>query len=445
MEIGLSMKKLWKGIAAAGASALMLAACSGGGSGAEETPDSSQENDGQESDEGQGGGGDLQGTIEFQTDIASDNSMLELFRDMAEEFEAANDGTSVTVSPNTADYEADMKVLMAGGGLPDLFMTHGWSLLRYGQFLEPLNDRDWAEHFNPALDAAMKDDEGNFFALPINTDIAGIVYNKTVVEDAGVDVTELNDWDDFNEALAKIDDSGAQPLASSGKDAWLTGNVADFVVSGVTDEAALERFQSGTFDADAYRPVLELVEGWVDDGFVNPDYTSVSEDEIVQLFAQDKLGFLITQNGVVNRIFEYNPDAQMGFMPIPSFTGEPFLVGGEGMAIGVAQDSEAKDVALAFLDFLAQPENMEKLASHVNGPPGLLNATSDLGELEDSYDQFANEDYPLWPYFDRVYLPNGMWDTMITTTESIFTGQGTVDQALTQMENDYDSLFDQQS
>src|SRR5699024_1106721 len=115
-----------------------------------------------------------------------------------------------------------------------------------------------------------------------------------------------------------------------------------------------------------------------------PDYTSVSEDELVQLFAQDSLGFLITQNGVVNKIFEYNPDAKMGFMPIPSFDGEPFLVGGEGMAIGASKDSDNKEAALAFLDFLAQPENLSELASFVSGPPGLLHTTSDLGEMADS-------------------------------------------------------------
>lgn len=416
------MKSIWKGVGVASGLALTLAACSDGGGGSS---------------------GDVQ--IEFQTDIASDNEQLERIREITEDFEAENEGISVEVLATTGDYEADMKVLMASDDLPDLFMTHGWSLERYGPFLEPLDDREWAENFNPALDAAMRSDDDEFYALPINTDISGVVYNKTVVEEAGIDVTELTTWDDFNDALAKLaQDGDITPLASSGKDEWLTGNVADFIASGAFDDATLERFDNGEFAGDEYGKILELVEEWRDNDYINPDYSSISEDEIVQSFAQDETAFLITQNGVVNQVYEYNPDAEMGFMPVPAFDGEAFLVGGEGQAIGIAENSEVKDEALEYLDYIAQPENLKILAAGVNGPPGLDNVDIDLGELEDSYEQFDNEDeYPLWPYFDRVHLPNGMWDTMITTTESIFTGQGTVESSIDQLTKDYDSLYDQ--
>ena len=128
-------------------------------------------------------------------------------------------------------------------------------------------------------------------------------------------------------------------------------------------------------------------------------------------------------------------------MPIPSEDGTPFLVGGEGRAYGVAKDSPDKEQALDYIDYLAQPENLSKLAGAVGGIPGLTNATSDLGILQASYDEFvAPGDLPLQPYFDRVYLPNGIWDTMVSTTDGVITGQMSPADAVSQMKSSYESL-----
>ena len=52
--------------------------------------------------------------------------------------------------------------------------------------------------------------------------------------------------------------------------------------------------------------------------------------------------------------------------------------------------------------------------------------------------------FPLVPYFDRVYLPNGMWNTMVTTTDSVITGgSGSVKPAVSTMAKDFDRLFGQ--
>jgi len=61
--------------------------------------------------------------------------------------------------------------------------------------------------------------------------------------------------------------------------------------------------------------------------------------------------------------------------------------------------------------------------------------------LTASYDAFVKPgDLPLKPYFDRVYLPNGIWDTMVTTTDGVITGQMTPADAVKQMKSSYDSL-----
>lgn len=415
------MKTFIPRVAAVAAMALLLAGCSGTASG--------------------GAGGDA---LEFQTNMAASDPALATLQTVTDKYAQDNPGVKIDLIPNSGSYEADMKVRMASQDMPDLLATHGWSLLRYGTFLEPLNTQSWAGEFNPALTSAMATDKGEFYALPVNTDISGIVYNKSVLEEAGIDPASLKTWTAFNAAAQKIKDKGIIPISASAKVNVFIGNIADFVASGSFDKSAQEGFKNGTFDEAGYSRVLDLVAGWREAGFFNPDYSSATADDIARSMAEGKTAFSITQSSLATKAFEFAPDAKLGFMPVPGFDGQPFLVGGEGTAFGVSKTSKNKEQALKYLAFLAEPANLGQLAGAVGGTPGLTNATSDLGALQDSYDTFASDPaVPLQPYFDRVYLPNGMWNTMVSTADSVASGQATVPAAVAQMKGDFTSLFGQ--
>lgn len=383
------------------------------------------------------------GTIEFQTGLGTDDPTLKVLATITQT--CTPEGVTIDLVPMTNTYEADMKVRLGSGDVPDIWATHGWSLLRYSEFLEPLNERSWAKDFNPALAPAMSSDTGQFFALPINTDVAGIVYNKTVLKDAGVDVTSLTSWEAFDAAAEKIKAAGTTPISASAKDSWFAGNVADFTASGAYSPTELASLQAGTFEAAGYTTMLNAVEKWSKAGYFNPDFTSATMDDLARALGSGDTAFVFVQNYLVASALGFNPDAQLGYFPIPGFVTEPYFVGGEGTAYGVSKTSKNKDAALAYVDCLAEPANIGTLAGAVGGIPGLTNATSDLGALQDSYDQFvADGSFRLEPYFDRVYLPNGMWDTMVTTTAGVISGQSDVPAAVSQMQQQFKALFGQE-
>ncbi|GAA3936124.1 ABC transporter substrate-binding protein [Microbacterium soli] len=388
---------------------------------------------------GGGDGGDVE--IEMQTNFGATDPSLKVLEKITDAYEADNPGVKIELVPSTDTYEDDIKVRLSSNDIPDIWATHGWSLLRYSQFLEPLNDQPWAKDFNEALAPAMENADGQFFALPIDTDVAGIVYNRTVLEDAGIDPTSLTDWTSFETALKTLKDAGITPVSSSGKDSWFAGNITDFIGSGDFSEAELKGFQDGTFDESGYTRILDHIATWQKAGWFNPDYSSATTDDIGRSLAEGTTAFVFVQNYLVATALGFNPDADLGYMPIPSENGEPFLVGGEGRAYGVSKTSPDKEQALDYLAWLAEPDNLSQLAGSIGGIPGLTNATSDLGVLTASYDQFvAPATLPLKPYFDRVYLPGGIWDTMVTTTDGVITGQMTPADAVAQMKSSYDSL-----
>lgn len=389
-------------------------------------------------------GGGAGGAIEVQTNMAAGSDQLAVLTEIAEKFEEQNEGVQLDLIPSSNTYEQDIKVKLASREAPDIWQTHGWSRDRYAQFLAPLQDESWAADVNPLLDSAMRDGDGAIFALPMVADIAGLVYNADVLESAGVDAASLTTWEDFNAAAQTIKDSGVVPIAVSGKANGPAGNIVDWLAPGFFDETALTALQDGEFQADVYETMLDEVAGWVESGFINPDYSSATQDDVAQALGSGQAAFVFSQNTIASDAFAKSPDANLAFMPVPSPDGNVYLIGGEGIAYGVSSASEHLEDAKKFLAFLAEPENQEAFAVASGGAPGLTTATADLGKLQPSYDTWVVEnEIPLVPYFDRVYLPNGLWNTLVTTTDSVLTGQASPADATRQVETDFNSLFGQ--
>ena len=52
-----------------------------------------------------------------------------------------------------------MKTRMASGDLPDIWVTHGWSVMRYSEYMEPLEDQDWYSQIDESLLPSITDDD----------------------------------------------------------------------------------------------------------------------------------------------------------------------------------------------------------------------------------------------------------------------------------------------
>ncbi len=393
-------------------------------------------------------GGSDEGSIklEFQTGRLASDAIQEKLVSLAKGYEETHKGVSIDVIPATQTYEADMKVRLAANDMPDRWGTHGWSLLRYSEFLEPLNNRSWAKDMNPALDTAMKNEKGEFFALPVDTDVSGILYNADVLKANSIDPTSIDTISDFEAAAKTLKSAGITPITSSGKDNWFAGNLTDWLAPGAFTDTELASMSKGTFQSEPYTTVLQKIADWKKDGFFNADYSAATTDDIATALATGKTAFVFMQNNLVTNALTFNPDAKLGYMPVPAINGSSkYLIGGEGLAaFGVAKSSPDKDAALDFIDFLAEPANESALATAAAGIPGLTTATTDLAGLTSSYDEFvASDKYPLVPYFDRVYLPNGMWNTVVSTTDSIISGQANPKDAVSQAQKDFTSLYGQ--
>jgi raffinose/stachyose/melibiose transport system substrate-binding protein len=380
------------------------------------------------------------------------DAVFKTMQDIAAAYNKANPGVVVEVV-NLPDYENTMRTKMAANDLPDLWTTHGWSVARYSEYLQPLNDQAWASKLSPTIKPVITDKDGKFFVLPMDMDVAGIAFNREVLDKAGVDPFKIKTWDDFKAACEKVKKIGKTAVQIGGKpsqeDDWTVGNFYDWTAPSflITNEKANSRaaLKDGSFDWTKWGPVAKLLVDFRDAGYLNPDYTQGTWQDVGKKLGTGEAAFGFFGNYVITEAKKYAPNGKFGFIPVPSVSKDdtPSLITGERMAIGVWKDTPNKAEALKFLAYCAKPENVSKIATVTVNPTGLVGAgyKSDAGDLTPYFDKIAG--VRGFPYFDRAYLPSGMWNSMCKTGTGLLSNSMTLDQAIARMKGDYTNLINQ--
>ena len=93
------------------------------------------------------------------------------FDNAAAKFNEMQDEIELSIQPATGDYNQYLGARAASNDLPDIFVTHGWSVVRYSEYLRPLNDQPWFSQIEPSFMENIEDENGQVYVLPINMDL----------------------------------------------------------------------------------------------------------------------------------------------------------------------------------------------------------------------------------------------------------------------------------
>ena len=204
-----------------------------------------------------------------------------------------------------------------------------------------------------------------------------------------------------------------------------------------------EALYNGTFDWSKWAPVSSLITELRDRGLLNVDATTADP-----IYTQEKLAFgeamfNFNNQAAITSAWELNPDAELSMMPVPGFheDDEQIWIGGERECYGIWKDTPNKELAIAFLEFMARPENVKYVCDTAGMPAGFIDIDSEQ-KLSEDYAAFA--DLKIYPYFDREWLPSGMWATMRTIGGALTAGEMSVEESCNTMRDSYLSLMAQQ-
>jgi raffinose/stachyose/melibiose transport system substrate-binding protein len=353
----------------------------------------------------------------------------EAYTAIAKDFEKENPNIKVDLQ-FPGEYESVLKVKMAANDLPDVFDTHGWAIIRYGKYLADLKDEAWATQMTDTIKNVVTDKDGKVYVLPVSEAKDGISYNVDVLAKYGIEVPKT--WDELMAAFEKIKTESKgdiTPMYFSGVDNWTVGEHFDLFASTLLiapKDNSASTLLDGTFDWEKWTPLATEFKKMYDKGYMNKDVITAKYSDLPQLFATGKVAFFDGGPSFADDAYKVNKDVKIGIMPVPSIVAgdEPTFSGGERDTMGVWKDSKHQVEAKKLLAFYAKSENLAKISNAMKLPAGLkdIKATHEFAAYYDQYSAIR-----VLPYFDRVYLPSGMWDVMCNSAIELIAGRITAD------------------
>ncbi len=291
-----------------------------------------------------------------------------------DEYMAAN--PNVTIEVEALDEEAYKTKFKAYAmdGMPDVVSIWGQpsflgEVLEAGVLAE-LNEADYADYkfIEGSLEGFKKD--GKLYGLPRNSDIIGLYYNQKMFEDNGWSVPTT--YDELMTLCGEITAAGLIPIAMDGGDGWPLAIYYDdllFKIAGSDRrDIVANAIATGDFSDPAFSQAAQLLIDSVAAGMFQTGYDSQDYGTAMNLFTNGQAAMFYMGAWEASMALnediapEIRDNIRVFEMP-PVADGKGTLtdiVSWNGGGYAVANDSENKEEAVKFLNYMYQPDKLSK-------------------------------------------------------------------------------------
>ncbi|WP_208590394.1 extracellular solute-binding protein [Gracilibacillus suaedae] len=421
------MKNAWHKVLFSFALVLMfaLAACGGNEEESEENADSGEN----ESDSSK--------TIEFMHlwPEGSSKQHHEIVNSIIDEFESDHPDVTVDVEIlGNEQYKEKLKVLSTSNELPDVGMT--WA----AGFLDPYVSGNMFAPLDDILEGPLKDKfvagtaeayaiDDVTYGLPLELNITPLFYNQRIFDENGVEVPET--FEELKEVIQTLADNGVTPVALGNKDRW-TGSMwymylADRIGGPEVLNNAINR--TGSFEDPALIKAAEKIQELVDMGAFINGFNGLGNDEAKGYFINEQAAMYLMATWDLPE-WTTNEDNPQEFRDSVEYTKFPTVEGGEGdinsyvggpgVGLFVAENSDVKEEAKEFVTFF-----VEKWGERSVTDAGVIPATVvdteglDLPQMYIDILNDLNEASNLTLYAD-VQMSAGVADVHLDSIQALF-------------------------
>ncbi len=310
-----------------------------------------------------------------------DTNQLPPYQECATNFMEANPGITVEIEQlGWGDYWTAISTGFVSGEAPDVFTNH---LAKYPEFvaleqlvdIQPLVERDGVatDIYYPGL-AELWTREGARYGLPKDWDTVAVIYNKTLLDAAGIDPAALNEmtwnFDDggtFQEIIAQltIDANGNNGLSAD----FDKANVTQFGFAGAgmgnaygqTEWSWLSnttgwKHNDGVWGSEYYydderfiNTIQWLADLWLEHGFAEPLEAQTSLGRTA-LFQAGNVGLTVDGSWMIGTYLA--SDFEVGFARLPMGPeGRQSMF--NGLADSIWVGSEHQEESWAWVKYLA--------------------------------------------------------------------------------------------
>lgn len=190
-----------------------------------------------------------------------------------------------------------------------------------------------------------------------------------------------------------------------------------------------EALKDGSFDFTKNTQFLDLYAELYDNGWFNEDIFTADQTTQFKYLGSGDYGFIPWGSPAnIQTIKTYTPDVNFGIIPVPAVEegGNAAYTVGEGSCLAISNTSENIDCCKALLNFLLEKDNLTEYCTANGGMPGLSDVTPEDSESLELYKksvEAAGDNITYSNFFDREYLPSGMWNVMQETMAKLYNGE----------------------
>jgi multiple sugar transport system substrate-binding protein len=277
------------------------------------------------------------------------------------------------------------------------------------EIAEPLDERINAEFKGRFIETFLSPSvmNGKTYGLPIAASARAMYYNKDLFRRAGIDAPPET-WEELKADAAKIKALGDEVYGFGMQGKEIETDVYFYYAMWSYGGDIIEEDGTSGLDSQAAIDAAKLYKSLIDEGLTQPGVTSLNREDVQNLFKQGKIGMMITAPFLASQIKEEAPNLQYGVAPIPAGPGGDRGTYGVTDSIIMFQNSENKDEAWKFLDFIFQPEQRIEFTKN----EGFLPVTQ--AEAQDPF--FAND--PDLKIFTDL-LPNARFAPVLPGWEEV--------------------------
>lgn len=324
----------------------------------------------------------VKGSITFYTNRTD---LLEqgIYDKYTKEFKALYPNVTNVNVVGFADYQAGIRTRMNTSDYGDvLLILPSVPSEQYDHFYEPLNSlyKQDQVYFYDAW--ASKD---NIYGLSMGNSVEGLVYNKQVLKDAGVQVP-IKTLSDFFDAAHQIKAHGEIPLYINFGAQWPLQQWDKFplVAEGNGDvyEKMLTQDKPFSTKGSAYNTSFKTLKRLVDEGLTEKDLMTNSWEDSKNAIATGKAGMYYLGNWVIPQLIQQGAKSEnIGFMPIPSNeSGELNAQMNHDWGYAISKHSKNKETAKAYVKYLLEDSDFDKVTGFI---PTLKSKAPSLSQLNE--------------------------------------------------------------
>lgn len=299
----------------------------------------------------------------------------ETYQGIADDF-SANNEYGVTVQfefYEREQYKTKLTTLMAANAVPDMFFT--WELDYLRPFVEggkvydlteELNkDEEWKSRFvEGALEPLTYD--GKTYAVPTQTTIATMYYNKQIFADNGVEVPTT--YEEFLNVCETLKKNGVIPMTLAGSTSWIPSEFIQQISNGIGGMDLYNGILEGTrkWNDEANIEAGFEVQSMIDKGYFQDGMLGMGSDEAKLLFQQGKaamyyMGAWEASTFINESLTPVSNDIGVFNIPGKNPVNNGIIVGSVDSSYAISENCQNKEAAVAFLKYYTSVAAQERL------------------------------------------------------------------------------------